>query len=61
MVRTAVAIPREDSGVPYEQQQTPALTLSNGILALPKEDMAALAQALRYELQQRGFGEVSFG
>jgi diadenosine tetraphosphate (Ap4A) HIT family hydrolase len=41
-------------GVPYEQQQTAALAFSNGILALSDEDMAALAQALRYELHQRG-------
>jgi len=48
-------------GVPYEQQQTAALSHSKGILALSDEDMAALAQALRHELQQRGFVSMSFG
>lgn len=41
-------------GVPYEQQQTAALDFSKGILALSDQDMAALAQTLRHELQQRG-------
>jgi diadenosine tetraphosphate (Ap4A) HIT family hydrolase len=41
-------------GVPYEQQQTAALSFSSGILALSEEDMGALAQTLRHELQQRG-------
>ncbi len=41
-------------GVPYEQQQTAALDLSKGILALSDEEMASLAQALRQELRQRG-------
>lgn len=42
-------------GVPYEQQQTAALDLSRGILALSDEQMASLAQAIRHELKQRGF------
>lgn len=41
-------------GVPYDQQQAAALALSNGILALSDEEMAALAKTLRYELKQRG-------
>jgi diadenosine tetraphosphate (Ap4A) HIT family hydrolase len=48
-------------GVPYEQQQTAALDHSKGILGLSEHDMAALAQALRYKLQQRGLLSVSFG
>ncbi|MDQ2716646.1 MAG: HIT family protein [Chloroflexota bacterium] len=39
-------------GVPYEQQQTAALDLSRGLLALSDEEMASLAQALRQELKQ---------
>jgi hypothetical protein len=39
-------------GAPYDQQQTAALDLSNGILALSDEEMASLAQALRQELAQ---------
>jgi diadenosine tetraphosphate (Ap4A) HIT family hydrolase len=42
-------------GVPYEQQQTAALDLSRGILALSDEEMASLAQALRQALRRRGF------
>jgi len=42
-------------GVPYEQQQTAVLDLSRGILALSDEEMASLAQAIRRELEQRGF------
>ena len=41
-------------GVPYERQQTAALDLSSGILALSEEEMASLAQAIRHELKQRG-------
>ena len=41
-------------GVPYEQQQTAAISLANGVLALSDADMAALAQRLRHELKQRG-------
>jgi diadenosine tetraphosphate (Ap4A) HIT family hydrolase len=41
-------------GVPYEQQQTAALDNSKGILALSDREMAALAQAIREELKQRG-------
>jgi ATP adenylyltransferase len=41
-------------GVPYEQQQTAAIALSNGILAFSDEEMASLAQTLRHELKQRG-------
>jgi diadenosine tetraphosphate (Ap4A) HIT family hydrolase len=41
-------------GVPYEQQQTAALALSNGILALSDEEMASLAQTLRHQLKRRG-------
>ncbi len=41
-------------GIPYEQQQTAALDLSRGILALSDEEMTSLAQALRQELRQRG-------
>ena len=39
-------------GVPYEQQQTAALDLSRGILALSDEEMTSLAQAIRQELKQ---------
>jgi diadenosine tetraphosphate (Ap4A) HIT family hydrolase len=48
-------------GVPYEQQQTAAIALSNGVLALSDEEMASLAQALRHELQQRGLSYLPFG
>lgn len=41
-------------GVPYEQQQTAALGLSKGILALSDKEMASLAQTLRQALRQRG-------
>jgi diadenosine tetraphosphate (Ap4A) HIT family hydrolase len=41
-------------GVPYEQQQTAAISLSNGILALSDEEMASLAQSLRHELKRLG-------
>ncbi|HEY1387254.1 MAG TPA: HIT family protein [Ktedonobacterales bacterium] len=41
-------------GVPYEQQQTAALDLSRGTLALSDETMASLAQNLRQVLHQRG-------
>jgi hypothetical protein len=34
---------------------------AKGILALSDEDMAALTQALRHELQQRGVFYLSFG
>jgi hypothetical protein len=44
----------EGDAVPYEQQQTAALALSNGILALSDEVLASLAQTLRHELKQRG-------
>lgn len=40
-------------GVPYEQQQTAALDNSKGILAIPDEEMASLAQAIRRELEKR--------
>jgi diadenosine tetraphosphate (Ap4A) HIT family hydrolase len=41
-------------GVPYAQQQTAALDMSRGILALSDEEMVSLAKTLREELQQRG-------
>ena len=41
-------------GVPYERQQTAALDISRGILAIPDEEMASLAQSLRQELKRRG-------
>jgi ATP adenylyltransferase len=37
-------------GVPYERQQTAALDLAGGVLALSEEAMASLARALRQEL-----------
>lgn len=43
-------------GVPYEQQQTAALDHSRGVLALPEGEKAALAQAIRQALHQRGLG-----
>ena len=39
-------------GIPYEQQQTAALDMSRGILALSDAEMASLAQALREELKK---------
>jgi len=39
-------------GVPYNQQQTAALDTSKGILAIPDEEMASLAQAIRRELEK---------
>jgi ATP adenylyltransferase len=48
-------------GVPYEQQQTAAIALSNGVLALSDEEMAALAQALRHGLQQGGLSYLPNG
>jgi diadenosine tetraphosphate (Ap4A) HIT family hydrolase len=48
-------------GVPYEQQQTAAIALSNGVLALSDEEMASLAQALRHALQQRGLSYLPNG
>lgn len=39
-------------GVPYKQQQTAALDISRGILAIPDEEMASLAQAIRQELEK---------
>jgi len=39
-------------GVPYEQQQTAALDISRGVLALSDEEMASLAQAIHQELKQ---------
>jgi len=41
-------------GVPYEQQQTTALDSSKGVLVITDEEMAALAQAIRRNLEQRG-------
>ncbi len=41
-------------GVPYEQQQTAALTLSRGVLAIPDEEMASLARSIRQELERLG-------
>jgi len=39
-------------GVPYEQQQTAALDLSNGVLAIPDEEMASLAHSIRQAMEQ---------
>ncbi|EFH89253.1 HIT family protein [Ktedonobacter racemifer] len=39
-------------GVPYEQQQTAVLDISRGILSISDEEMAALAQAIRQELER---------
>ncbi|HEY7348194.1 MAG TPA: HIT family protein [Ktedonobacterales bacterium] len=41
-------------GVPYEEQQLEALTLSRGILELPDEEMAALAERIRQALAMKG-------
>jgi ATP adenylyltransferase len=41
-------------GVPYEQQQTAALDLSRGVLAIPDEEMASLARSIRQELERLG-------
>lgn len=46
-------------GVPYEQQQTAALDLSRGVLALSDEEMTSLAQALRQALRQRGLSSTA--
>ncbi|HEY7355943.1 MAG TPA: HIT family protein [Ktedonobacterales bacterium] len=37
-------------GVPYEEQQMEALQLSRGVLALPDEEMAALAKRIHQEI-----------
>ncbi|GHO79435.1 hydrolase [Ktedonobacter sp. SOSP1-85] len=39
-------------GVPYELQQTAALDLSKGVLAIPDEDMASLARSIRQAMEQ---------
>lgn len=43
-------------GVPYDQQQTAALDHSRGVLAISDEEKAALAQAIRQALHERGLG-----
>lgn len=40
------------SGVPFEKQQCAAISLENGILALPPEEMAFLANRLRQVLMK---------
>ena len=39
-------------GVPYEQQQTAALSLSSGVLAIPDDEMASLARSIRQSLER---------
>jgi diadenosine tetraphosphate (Ap4A) HIT family hydrolase len=39
-------------GVPYEQQQTAALDLSKGVLAIPDEEMASLAHSIRQAMER---------
>jgi hypothetical protein len=46
-------------GVPYEQQQTAALDLSKGVLAIPDEEMASLARSIRQALEQLSTSSAS--
>ncbi len=39
-------------GVPYDQQQTAALDLSKGVLAIRDEEMALLARSIRQAMEQ---------
>jgi ATP adenylyltransferase len=39
-------------GVPYEEQQLEALKFENGVLELPYEEMASLAQRIRQEMER---------
>lgn len=39
-------------GVPYEQQQTAALDLSRGVLAIPDDEMASLARSIRQVMER---------
>lgn len=39
-------------GVPYELQQTAALDLSRGVLAIPDEEMASLARSIRQAMER---------
>jgi ATP adenylyltransferase len=39
-------------GVPYAQQQTAALDISKGVLAIPDEEMASLARSIRQAMER---------
>jgi diadenosine tetraphosphate (Ap4A) HIT family hydrolase len=39
-------------GVPYHQQQTAALDLKRGVLAIPDDEMASLARSIRQTLER---------
>ena len=39
-------------GVPYHQQQTAALDLKRGVLAIPDDEMASLAHSMRQTLER---------
>lgn len=39
-------------GVPYEHQQTAALDISQGVLAIPDDEMASLARSIRQAMER---------
>ncbi len=39
-------------GVPYEQQQTAAIDISKGVLAIPDDEMASLARSIRQAMER---------
>ncbi len=39
-------------GVPYQQQQTAALDLKRGVLAIPEDEMASLARSIRQTMER---------